>query len=336
MKKRHILAGLFFCLCLLLSACSPGEAKTASSSEMLLDTICTVTLYQPAEQELAEQALDLVREYEALFSPNIPGSDIWNINQAQGEATAISPETAQMLELALEYGKSSAGLFDISIGQLSQLWDFGGANHVPSQEELEKALPTVDYRQLEISGSPEGDYSATLHDPESRLEPGGIAKGYIADRVADFLREQGVRAAIIDLGGNIVTVGEKSDGQPWVIGVETPFSERTEVIGALSIGEASIVTSGIYERQFTQDGQLYHHILDPRTGFPAESDLLSVSIISLSSAQGDGLSTLAFLLGREAGSQFLEEQEGVLGAIWVEQGGEVYVQGEIDFRKSNK
>ncbi|MBQ6808195.1 MAG: FAD:protein FMN transferase [Firmicutes bacterium] len=336
MKKLSLWAGLLLCLSLLLTACNAEESKTAGSSEMLLDTVCSVTLFQPADQELADQALELVEKYEALFSPTIPGSDIWNINQAQGESVAISPETAQMLELALEYGEGSDGRFDISIGQLSTLWDFGGANHLPSAEELEKALSTVDYRQLELSGSPEEGFHARLKNPESRLEPGGIAKGYIADRVADFLRENGVKAAIIDLGGNIVTLGRKSSGQPWRIGIETPFSERTEVIGTLSIGEASIVTSGIYERQFTRDGKLYHHILDPETGFPAENELLSVSIISRSSAQGDGLSTLAFLLGREEGSRFLEEQEGVLGAIWVEKSGEIYVQGEIDFREIQK
>ncbi|MDO4732948.1 MAG: FAD:protein FMN transferase, partial [Bacillota bacterium] len=319
-------------LLLLLSACG-CEKEPASSSQMLLDTICTVTLFQPADQSLAEQALKLVAEYEAQFSPSIAGSEISRINAAGGEAVPVSPETAELLLLAQEYSRLSQGRFDITLGRLSTLWDFGGSNHLPDKEELEEALSTVDYRQLEIIGSREQGFSASLQNPEARLEPGGIAKGYIADRVAEFLREQGVEKAIIDLGGNILTIGEKGPGQLWRIGIETPFSERTEIIGSLSLGEACIVTSGIYERQFTQDGKLYHHILDPKTGYPVENELLSVSIVSRSSAQGDALSTLAFLLGREEGSQFLETQEDVLGAIWVERSGEIHVQGDLDFQE---
>ena len=327
---------LLILLSIACCACSRKEPQPVSSSEMLLDTVCTITLYQPADQELLDKALKRVAEYEDLFSPSIPGSDIYRLNHAQGEPVSISAEAAEMLRLGLDYGQLSQGLLDLTIGRVSQLWDFGGANHVPEEEELQEALSTVDYRQLELSGSEESGYTACLHDPESQIEPGAIAKGYIADRIAAFLRENGVERALIDLGGNILTLGGKSSGEPWIIGVETPFSDRTSIIGAVAVDEASVVTSGIYERQFIRDGQLYHHILDPQTGFPVESGVVSVTIVSHSSAIGDCLSTLALLLGQEAGSDFLQRQPDVMGAIWVDQEGEIYVQGDIDFQKADQ
>ena len=166
-----------------------------------------------------------------------------------------------------------------------------------------------------------------------RLSRNDACLCYIADRVAQLLKEEGAKSAVIDLGGNVVTLGQKPDGEAWKIGVQQPFgAERSELIGLIEAeGDLSLVTSGVYERNFERNGVLYHHILDPRTGFPADTDVIGVTVVSASSARGDALSTVCLLLGMEEGSRLLEADPDVLGAVWVDKDGEIYVQGDIDF-----
>lgn len=331
-KKIWLQAAVLLCLSGLFSGCQALEEEPVTSSRLLLDTVCTVTLYEPADPELVSQALDLVAHYESLLSATIEGSEIWNINHSQGEPVPVCSETAKVLRLGLQYSEISQGKLDITIGQVTDLWDFGHGGQVPSVEQLRSALETVDYRCLHILGNEEDGYTVTLEKTGAEINLGAIAKGYIADQVASFLRAKGVTCALLDLGGNIVALGEKPNGQPWHIGVETPYSDRTELLGTLSLSAAAVTTSGIYERQFTQDGQIYHHILDPKTGYPVETDVVSVTVITDTAAQGDCLSTLCLLFGLEAGMNFLSQDEDVLGAVWVDHQGQVYVQGEINFQ----
>ena len=313
------LLSLIFCLvlALLFSSCGGEEAAApVSRSDFALDTLCTVTLYDPADPELLDEAFALIAAEEALLSRTVEGSDVWRVNQAAGESVTVSEDTAELIALGLEYSELSHGVFDITVGRLTELWDFGGANHVPAEWELPPALSSVDYRNLTLDGC-----QVTLSDPEARLELGAVAKGYIADRVAQLLKEEGAKSAVIDLGGNVVTLGAKPGG-----------AERSELIGLIEAeGDLSLVTSGVYERNFERNGVLYHHILDPRTGFPADTDVIGVTVVSASSARGDALSTVCLLLGMEEGSRLLEADPDVLGAVWVDKAGEVYVQGDVDF-----
>lgn len=330
MKKTVRLSCLIAVLCILFSACGGGKPETEpiSRSEYALDTLCTVTLYEPADPEVLEEAFQLIASEEALLSRTVEGSDVWRINHAAGAPVTVSADTAELIALGLEYSEMSGGIFDITVGRLTELWDFGGADHVPDADELPAAINSVDYHNVILSGN-----EVTLSDPEARLELGAIAKGYIADRVAGLLLDRGVKSAVIDLGGNVVTLGRKPDGEAWKIGVQQPFGkERSELIGVIKAeGGLSLVTSGIYERNFEQNGVLYHHILDTRTGFPAETDVIGVTVVSHSSARGDALSTVCLLLGMDEGSRLLEAADDVLGAVWVDSAGEVYVQGDIDF-----
>ena len=330
-KVKAKLLSLIFCLvlALLFSSCGGEEAAApVSRSEFALDTLCTVTLYDPADPELLDEAFALIAAEEALLSRTVEGSDVWRVNRAAGQTVTVSEDTAELISLGLEYSELSHGVFDITVGRLTELWDFGGANHVPAEWELPPALSSVDYRNLTLDGC-----QVTLSDPEARLELGAVAKGYIADRVAQLLKEEGAKSAVIDLGGNVVTLGAKPDGEAWKIGVQQPFgAERSELIGLIEAeGDLSLVTSGVYERNFERNGVLYHHILDPRTGFPADTDVIGVTVVSASSARGDALSTVCLLLGMEEGSRLLEADPDVLGAVWVDKDGEVYVQGDIDF-----
>lgn len=327
LPKRRLL--LTMAALLLLTSCHSRAAEPVSETRRLLDTLCTITLYQPADREVLARAFALCAEYEALLSRTKEGSDIWLVNHAGGAPQQVDERTAELIQAGLDYGAFSGGLFDITIGQVSALWDFGGAPAVPAAAALAAALASVDYRQVMLNGN-----TVQLANSEAWLDLGGIAKGYIADWLADFLRQQGVASAIIDLGGNIVTVGAKPGGGPWRIGLEQPFSGRSQLIGALNVGEASIVTSGIYERQFTAGGVLYHHILDPGSGMPVKSDVVSAAVVTQSSAVGDALSTIIVLAGSEKAAKLLAQVPGFMGAVLVLQSGEILQYGELDFTAS--
>jgi len=328
LEKKYIqLAILLLFISLTLTSCNDvKKSEPISETRLLLDTVCTITVYDTAQRPLLTRALDLCATYEAMFSRTVEGSDIWRINHAQGKPVEVRAQTVELIQVALDYSALSGGWFDITVGRLCALWDFNGNPAVPSPEELADARDTVDYRQVFIDGT-----AVHLGDAQAWLDLGGIAKGYIADQLADFLKEHGVKSAIIDLGGNIVTVGGKPGGELWHIGVNQPFSNRSEIIGSLSVGQASVVTSGIYERRFVENGTLYHHILDPKSGMPVDSDVVSVTIVSESSIAGDALSTIILLVGSEKALTLLDQTPGLTGAVLMLKSGELLQYGDIDF-----
>lgn len=334
LRRHRFCLLLLICGALLLLCTACGREEPVSSTQLLLDTLCTVKVWSPADQELADRAMETVADYESLFSPSLPESEIWKINHSGGESVTICAETAEMLKLALDYCSLSGGRFDITVGRLSELWHFSDGGALPQPDAIAEALTSVNYQALTIGGDADAGYTAQLSEAGAQLDVGAVAKGYIADQLAAFLRGQGADAALIDLGGNILTVGAKPGGGLWQIGIEAPFSDRTEIIGTLHVEEAAVVTSGIYQRQFIEDGQLYHHILDPGTGYPAETDCVSVTVVASSAAAADCLSTVALLLGRDAGGELLAAAEGVYGAVWVDHSGEIYLQGDLDFSRA--
>lgn len=336
MRKRFCL--LIFAI--LLCGCAGGRTKPAlpkvplptaepvSETQMLLDTVCTITLYEPNDAALLVAVFDLCEDYESMLSATVEGSDIWRINHAEGTSVTVSPQTAEVIRVGLEYSRISGGMFDITIGQLSSLWDFKNRTTVPPTADITTARETVDYKQVTIDGD-----TVKSANPEARIDLGGIAKGYIADRLADFLRESGVKSAVIDLGGNVVVVGEKASGIPWNVGIRYPFGEQGELLGVLETKEASIVTSGIYERQFEENGIVYHHILDPNTGMPVRSDIVSVTVISESSMIGDVSTTVALLVGSEKMTSLTDQIPGFIGALLVLESGDLIELGDINFTK---
>ncbi len=298
----------------------------AEAQSFVLDTTCTISVYGTEDQKLAERGLQLCKDYEKILSKTVEGSDIYKINNAGGTPVQVRPETVQLLKKAIYYSKKTDGLFDVSIGGVSELWDFSGENpKVPAKKSIEEALSHVGYKNIKIEGK-----TVRLADPKTKIDLGAIAKGYIADRVADMLREEGVDRAIINLGGNVLTIGEKQSGLPWNIGVEKPFSGGSQIVGAVKSKDSSVVTSGIYERQFKQDGVLYHHVLNPKTGYPVKTDLDAVSILSKESVEGDAISTCCLLLGKERAEKFISEIAGV-EAIFIDSGGKVSSTGGSGF-----
>ena len=302
--------------------------EPVSATRFMLDTLCSITIYDPPDEAILKEALDLCAEYEALFSITAEGSDVWRINHAGGEPIEVAPQTAELIRAGLEFGELSGGMFDITIGRLSTLWDFTGRSGVPAEADIASALASVDYRQVSVINN-----TVQISDPEAWIDLGGIAKGYLADKAADFLKERGVRSAVIDLGGNIVTVGQKSDGSVWRVGVTKPFGERSDLIGIIEAGESSIVSAGVYERQFVENGVRYHHILDPYTGMPVISDVVSATVVSDSSTNGDALSTTLVLLGSESAEATINRVFGVIGALLVLDSGEILRYGDIVFKE---
>jgi len=303
MNKILKLAATISLIAALLALTGCGELKPEKKSQFMLNTNCTITVYDNNAAELLDDTIAMGVFYDNLLSTAIEGSEIYQINHAGGKPVTVSDDTIQVIKDAIRYSEVSDGLFDVTMGKLTALWDFPGAAHVvPPADVIAADLKTVGYKYIKIEGN-----TVTLLKPGAQLDLGAIGKGFIADRLADYLKAQKVQGAIVNLGGNVITVGEKPKIKTWIVGIQQPFADRNETVAAVTVGEKSVVTSGIYERSFTaEDGKFYHHILDPRTGYPVENSLSAVSIISDLSVDGDGLSTTCFLLGIEQATALIE------------------------------
>ena len=306
MKRRGLII-LLLAVMLLCSGCAK-EKELPKQTEVgfYLDTVITLTAYAEDSQVLKD-ALTECGRYEQLLSRTVEGSDVWRINHAGGEPVEVSDDTAEILRCAVRIAGLSGGVFDVTIAPVSTLWDFtSGAAVLPDAETIAKAAELVDYTKIELNGN-------TVKLPAGMMiDLGGIAKGYIADRVAEYLEKRGVKHAILSFGGNIVAIGEKKpDGNVWKVGIQDIDKPTGEQMLVSKNTGGSTVTSGIYERGFDLDGVRYHHLLSSGTGWPVQNELASVTIFSDSSMEGDALSTTAFVLGTENGLRLIESLEGV-------------------------
>lgn len=293
---------------------------------------------------IREQCEDICSHYDKLLSPENPDSDIYRINHADAFPVKIDPDTAEAIELGIGYGQMSDGLIDITAGRLIELWDIrdraisgegvmsemmditnmsdiqnpqdikhnqaasdaSDKSVIPNEDQIRSALATVDYRNIELTKENDGSCYLTLKDPDARLELGCIGKGLIADKLEKALRENGVTSAIINLGGNVTIIGRKPGNMPFKVGIQYPFKARGETITVVEAEDISVVSSGIYERYFKEDDKIYHHIFDLRTGYPADSGILGVTVRCPSSADADALSTLCLILGIDEGIRLAE------------------------------
>lgn len=301
----------------------PEKAGKVEKSSYYMDTICSITIYdmEGMSEEAAGAAIDeafsLCADYEALISATIEGSDVYRINHAGGKGVKCDPRTAELIEKALEYGGISGGKFDITVGKVTELWDFHSDEHkVPSAAAVKEAMKGVDYRKVRVDGD-----TVALEDPRAEITLGGIGKGYVADKAAEKLQELGVTDAIVNFGGNIIAVGDKG-GQQFKIGIEKPFTDSGEILGTVSVENATVVTSGIYERGFEKDGKYYHHILNVETGWPVQNNVTGVTLVGSLGHSGDcdAMATICLMLGVEEGVKFIEGIDGV-EALFVDKDG---------------
>ena len=314
MKKLRLIkvtCVLAICLALIIPQTSCGMKQPTQKTGFHLDTTCTIEIDNMSTkqaEELIDKTFEECDKYEKLFSRTIKNTDIYNINHAKGAPVKVSPETIDLVSEALKVCEETDGLFDITVGKLTALWDFSNPNpKVPKDSDIKKALATVGYENVIV-----GKDTIQLKNPETWLELGAIAKGYIADQLTCYLVENGVTSGIINLGGNIVTIGEMENNKgPWPIGIETPYSNRQEITGKVMMQDQTLVTSGVYERCFKENGKTYHHVLDPSTGYPVDSDILGISIKSKenNSTWCDAYSTTCLLLGSEKAMEFINGKE---------------------------
>jgi len=314
-------------LVFVLTGCSGSRRnEQLSETRLFLDTFCTITIHGEVEQGLLDEAFEYLSELEALLSFTAEGSDVRRINNAGGEPVVVDSRTVEVITTGLEFGELSGGLFDITIGRLSSLWSINNADlSVPDDADIAEALATVDYRQVIIDGN-----TVQLLNPDSRIDLGAVGKGYIADRIAEFLVSNGVSGALINLGGDVVAVGSRIDGEPWRIALRKPFDGVEEWLGVVEVEWLSVIGSGVYERYFEIDEKKYHHILDPFTGKPADSDVVSATVITEVAMIGEGLSTIAVLTGSEGLHELFEGIRGFVGAVIVLETGELIKYGNVE------
>ena len=307
-----------------------GEVSPISAcSYDLLHTVCTIQIYDSTDYNILNECFAVIDKYEKLFSRTLESAEVYAINQASASSTnpqtvfTVSDELKDILEFSLKYGALSEGALDISIAPLSSLWDFSDLEHKtnpPGNDAIAAARDLVNYKNITLNGN-----TLTFAKPGMQLELGAVAKGYIADRVKDFLLSKGITSALINLGGNILLVGEKPDGSAFNVGIQKPFEDRDAVVVAISeLKDCSMVSSGIYERYFYDEtGNFYHHILNAETGYPCKTDLLQVTIISKDSATGDALSTACFALGLEKGMALIDSLTDV-HAVFITSDGKLH------------
>lgn len=275
------------------------------------DTVVSIAA-STSDERLLDGCRDLCARYERMFSRFDSSGPLWKLNHACGSAVELPGELAAFLQVALRYCADSEGCFDITMGVVCRLWDFR-QGIAPGKAAVEDALRHVDCRRVHIE-----DDNAWLEDAQACIDLGGIAKGYIADCLARYLRAYGVTSGLVNLGGNILTVGSRPDGRPWKIGIRAPRSSAggdEKPFAVIEVCDKSVVTSGTYERAFEKDGVLYHHVLDPATGFPVETDLLSATVVSDRSLDGDGYSTTLLALGSKEALHFVQARPQIEAAL---------------------
>jgi thiamine biosynthesis lipoprotein len=320
MKKRLYINGAAILLfAAIMAACCSHEKKPVSVQTYMMGTIVEISLYEYEGngRKLLDGCIELCAEYEKVFSRTMEGSELYNLNaeMAKYGEGEVSDELRALIESSLYYSRISEGAFDITIGSVTDLWDFSSASgHIPEEAEIAEAIKLVSYERVIVDGSKVKAPVGTVFDL------GAVAKGYIGDRLKEYLVEKGVAGAIINLGGNVLCIGGAGKGKPFTIGIKKPFEKNGEISAFLKIKDLSAVTSGPYERYFVKNDRLYHHILDTKTGYPVETELRSVTIISDKSELCDALSTACFAMGLEKAKKLIESFEDVY-AVFIDDEG---------------
>lgn len=318
MKYKRIIAVVLMFVFMLSGCTGISGKRDLTYTDTLFDTMIKIQILDYADEELIKEVEKICKDYDVKFSKTNENSEIYKINNAGGEAVEVSPETITLIKKGIYYSELSQGAFDITIGSVSNLWDFKEAKTIPSADAINAAKSHVNYQNIILKNN-----TVKLTDPAAQIDVGAIAKGYIADRIKDYLENNGIDHAIINLGGNIQTIGSKPDGSDYNIGIQKPFDETGEPLTSVKLSDKTIVTTGIYQRYFEQDGKIYHHVLDPLTGMPSETDLYSVSIITDSSLTADALSTVCCLMGYEKALLLVNRLDNV-DAVFITNDNEIH------------
>lgn len=339
--KRYIvcLLSVITSILFLASCAQASGAAPVTKTGFAFDTVISITIYDNKKKEVLDECFSLCEKYESLFSATREDSEVWKINHSGGTPVNVSFETASLIQSALFWCEQSDGILDLTMLPLSEEWNISEQMtlvseipnyeyYIPDTATLNRLLAHVNYKNVVIYDetgtitdydtelSDAVAYRVQLLDTQAAIDLGFIAKGYIADRLKEHLLSSGIKSGVISLGGNILLIGAKPDSSSFNVGIQKPFSNAGEIITTLKETDTSVVSSGCYERYFitskdNENGSIYHHILDTATGTPVQNNLLSVTIISDSSLQGDALSTYCYILGLDEGLKLIRSLEGV-------------------------
>lgn len=321
---------------ILLCGCNitpPVSSDGIQKSGVFFDTYVTITLYGLPDKEaspILDECMNKCLFYENLFSSDVITSDIYKLNNSNTQPVNVSPETISLINKAYSYSEQTDGLFDITIFSATKLWDFHADNPViPSEKEISAALEHIDYHNMIINTA---ESAITLSDASTQIDIGGIAKGYIADQIGEYIKTTNASGAIINIGGDMLLIGTKPNNLPYTVGINDPFGNPTP-IKAVSLTAKAIATSGTYIRTITDNNKAYHHILDPSTGYPAQTDLVSATIITDNAIDADTLCTISILLGSKDAVSYINtipNTEAILitgtGEIILSDGASTYIK----------
>ncbi|NLL04230.1 MAG: FAD:protein FMN transferase [Clostridiaceae bacterium] len=330
MRKEFILFVIVL-VTISVSACDKLETQFDKNStnvpyeneDFAMGTIISQRIYDNNAEEISKKVMDKIREIEDKMTINKSGGEIDKLNASAGiDFVELNEDAIYVLEKAKEFSKISNGAFDVMVGPLVKEWGvFSDNPSIPSAKKIEDLLSLVNYEDVIIDKSIS---KAKLRKKSQVVDLGGIAKGFAGDKAIELYREHKVNSAFINIGGNIVLLGSKPDGSLWKVGVRNPTGPEGTYIGVISAKDKAIVSSGDYQRYFEKDGVRYHHIIDPRTGYPADSGLIGTTVISDLSIDADALSTATFVLGLEKGMDLIEELEGV-EAVFITKDKKIYI-----------
>lgn len=323
MRKKYI-CGLMI-ISLLLTACGNKsvQSKSENKSFFAMDTYMSITAYGENAETALNQAEERVAELEKMWSVTKENSEIYAINHSNGESVAVSPETAELLDFSLDISKITEGALDCTMYPVLTEWGFTTGNYkIPTDQKISELLENTGYEKIDLN-----ENSVTV--PENmQIDLGAVGKGYTGDLIADILQENGIKSALLDLGGNIQTIGTKPDGTDWKLGLRSPFDEGS--FATLEVSDCAVITSGGYERYFTgDDGETYWHILDPATGKPAHSGLVSVTIVGKEGRLCDALSTSLFVMGLDKATELWKQRDD-FEMFLVSEEGEIYLTEGIE------
>ncbi|ASA19628.1 FAD:protein FMN transferase [Paenibacillus donghaensis] len=306
------------------------SARSLEQTFYIYDTVVTIKVFgDEVQQSNMDSIQQMLERMDMELSRTKEGGEVYAVNQAAGkEAVVVSDETLDVVKQSIKYAEEMNGLFDPTIGPLVDLWAIGnGGEQVPPEADIAAATSLTNYKDVIIDDAAK---TVKLTKEGMVLDLGGIGKGYAADRIADYLKEEGLDSAMINLGGSsIIALGTKPGGAQWNIGLQDPDQTRGTQLGTIKITDEVIDASGVYERFFMQDNVRYHHILDPRTGFPSQNGLKSITIMSPNATDADALSTGVFLMGLEEGMTYLEALPGDVEAFFITDDNKIYATSGI-------
>lgn len=328
MKKAWYGFFCMICALALLTSCVPASSENdepMNKSFFAMDTYNTFAVYDNTAEDVLSEAVQELKALEALWSVTDKNSEIYALNHSNGASLEVSEHTAELLRFALDIAEQTEGLLDITTYPVLTAWGFTtGKYQIPTDEQISEKMTLVGYEKVLLSGN-----SVTL-PAGMEIDLGAVAKGYACDLVAETFEENGIDSAIISLGGGLRLIGTKPDGSDFKVSVQHP--KQQDSLGTLELSDTSIVTSGAYQRFFVgADGEKYGHILDPRTGHPAQSGLASVTIVAKEGRLCDALSTSLFIMGLEGAKQFWREQGG-FEMLLVTESGEIYLTEGLEAR----